>query len=187
MPQPDKKRETGTTIEWSTVYRSSVFYCTCHRWDGSQTTVPWTTEYMNYAFSLGIRVTWDSQTLLCVCVCAWDLKRISDTSDPSAAAPCFCTKEFSVLQDKKSRGRWMCSRAVSELHPNAKLTSSKLTLPSPHFQAECNFKRAESLGCGLEGCKYRPTPTPALGCSGLPSPHQSWVNPEHREYSVEVS
>ncbi len=68
-----------------------------------------------------------------------------------------------------------------------KLTSTKLTHPSSHFKAECNFKRLESLGCGLEGCKYRPTPTPALGCSGLLSPHQSWVNPEHREYSVEVS
>ncbi len=58
------------------------------------------TKYMNYGFSLGIsgdmRLS-DAGVCLCVSVCDWDLKRINDISDPTAAAPYFHTNEFSVL------------------------------------------------------------------------------------------
>jgi len=96
----------------------------------------------------------------------------------------------SVLEKKglgrtNERGTEMC-RQWMNLTP-FKPTSTKFKLPSSHFKAEYNFKRLESLGCGLDWCKYRPTPTPALCCFGMASPHQSWVNPEQREFSMEVS
>lgn len=176
------------------MYYSLWVRCYLHKWDEGQTTVQTTLHKLHprvFGLSGDMRLS-DADIPLCVCV--WDLKRISDMSDPMFSHKgilCVRDKKGKTLSVLKKRKGPVVGYAMGwtspQLKPPKRSTSPLFTFQSGVLFQAAQEHKIERQGVGRRDVNIATILLQKLDCVSLPISNRSRAHPEIRECHIKGS